>query len=133
MRRQQLGLGEVQVGGRHHEICRQGVFGTGLHIVHSGCQSEPVGTPLAGLGENFGDCCAGADAHAFGLSALTNGGDDLREATLRIEHAVFEIEVAHEVIHRRREIWARAQEHRRVAEHLLQPWRTEPLTGKASE
>ena len=71
-------------------------------------------------GENLAHISFSDEVHAFGERDVTNTFNDTIEATLCIEHTVFEVEVAHQVIHRRGDVGAGAEEHSRVSENLLQ-------------
>jgi hypothetical protein len=80
-----------------------------------------LGAPGAVAGEDAGHRGAGVEP---GAVALGEGGDHLDEpgeAALGVEHAVAEVEVAHQVVHARRAARRGAEEHRGVAEHLAQP------------
>ena len=112
---QQLCFGEMKVSARHHDVRLDRVLGAlRITISHACCLGAIVFVD--------GDRCdrrvrvnddAGFDCE------VTNCVNDPSEPALRIQHAVDEVEVAHEVEHRRRVERTRSKEDRGVAQNLL--------------
>ena len=117
MVRQPPGLEVVQVRGADDEAGRQRPLGSCPVTYPDPRHGGPF---RAGVGDREGDRLgAGVDAHALLLGHPPDGRDELGETAARVEHPVGQVEVTHEVIDRRREVRRGAQEHRRVAEDLL--------------
>ena len=109
-----------------------------------GCRHDDVGGVFAAVGEAHAargatgdedafDRGIRADRHAFGLGEPRDRGDHLGEPAAGIEHALVEIEAAHEVVERGRRGGGSPEEDRRVPEDLPQDRVVEPARDVALE
>lgn len=112
-RRQQVGLGVVQVGRTDDEVGRgRDRVAVGRRVVHARHRAVLDDDPV--------DRGPGHDPRALGRCHPLDRVDHRADAALRVQDAVGEVEVAHQVVHARRGIRARAEEHGGVPQHLLQ-------------
>ena len=111
--RQQLGLGVMQIGRRHHDV--------GVDLVRRAVGVEIADAPCAIVAhDDVGDPGARDEPCTGLLGEAGDAVDHLAESALRVQHPVVEVEVAHQVIQARRREGRSAEEHRGVAEHLAQ-------------
>ena len=126
LRLEQLGLAVVQVGGRDHDV---GVGELDLPML---VEVLDAGR-LAVLHDDARDLGAGDDRRALGTSEVGDRLDHAGEPADRVQHSVGQVEVAHEVVHARGQVRRRAEEHRRVPEHLAQTLVPELAPHKARQ
>ena len=116
-RRQQLRLGVVQVGRAHHDVrADRRAAGRPVRVRHAG---DPRGRAVGRRMRR--PRRSGSSARPPRRPARRCASIDPGEAAPRVQHAVGEVEVAHQVVHARRVVRRGAQEHGRVAEDLPQP------------
>ncbi len=107
-------LGVVQVGRRDDEVAVKKLdVAVVVDVLDARCG--------VALNHDAADGCAGHDLHALCPREVGDALDHAVETADRIQHAVREVEVTHEVVHAGRDVRGGAEEHRRVAEDLAQP------------
>ncbi len=92
LRREQVGLAEVQVGGRDDQVGANDVAAlTRVGVFHADRRATLYDDP--GGGRRAGD------RDALGLGERRDRFDHAGESAERVEHTLREIEVAHQVVH----------------------------------
>ena len=126
---EQLGLGVVQVGGRHDPVgCGAMQRPGGVDVAHARDRGRRIARHLDGL-----DSCLRHQLDARGRGDPGDPGHEVTEPALRVEHALLEVHVAHEVVHRGRGRGRRPEEHRGISEHLAEPAVANRVRGEPVE
>ena len=103
------------------QICRRDDE-VGIHAASIGKRDSGRlrASACGGRRDDRGDLGTRFDGHACPSRDSLDGTDDLIEPSLRVEHAVREVEVAHEVIKARHSVRRPAEEHCGIPEDLLE-------------